>query len=360
MKICFIAPKAYQLFNPKVKSTFGGAEVQLFLLATELAQRHDLDIHFMVADYNQSFIENYHNVNIWKAINFKNNFILQSFTFFKVFNKINADIYIQRTLTLQSGLIALYCKLKRKKFIYMVAHDSEVDGTHKLYRNKITNFLAKINFKFAHKIVVQNNYQNEKLLAQKFNPHIVKSSYPIEKNFKKPNYPKILWVGRSEPWKRPELFLEIAKLFPLEKFIMICAPSTDTPELAKKIKAESTHIKNLEFIEFVPFKDINQYFLNAKIYINTSVKEGFPNTFIQATKNRTPILSLNVNPDNFIVEYDCGFFCNNNLNTMIKNIQNILINPMLYNRLAQNAYQYAIKNHDITVNANKFIDIITK
>lgn len=35
-KVCFIAPKAYPLFNPDVKKVFGGAEVDLYFLATVL------------------------------------------------------------------------------------------------------------------------------------------------------------------------------------------------------------------------------------------------------------------------------------------------------------------------------------
>jgi len=124
MKICFIAPKAYQLFNSKIKSTFGGAEVQLSILAKEIAKDKKFDVNFMVADFGQEKVELCDNVKVWKSINFKDNIFKQIYNFFKVFRKINADIYIQRTLTPQSGAISLYCMLKRKKFIYMVAHDN--------------------------------------------------------------------------------------------------------------------------------------------------------------------------------------------------------------------------------------------
>jgi len=97
VKICFIAPKAYQLFNPEVRSTFGGAEVQLYLLSTNLADNKKLDIHFMVADYGQKKVETHSNIQVWRSLNFQSNILKQVLTFFKVFNKINADIYIQRT-----------------------------------------------------------------------------------------------------------------------------------------------------------------------------------------------------------------------------------------------------------------------
>ena len=62
--ICFIAPKAYQIFNPKIKSTFGGAEVQLYSLAKEISKNKNFDVNFMVADYGQKCMEEYEDVKV--------------------------------------------------------------------------------------------------------------------------------------------------------------------------------------------------------------------------------------------------------------------------------------------------------
>lgn len=351
-------PKAYQLFNPEVKSTFGGAEVQLSLLAKELAKRSDLDIHFMVADYGQKERETYESVEVWRSLNFKQSIFKQFFTFFRVFKKINADIYIQRTLTPQSGLIASYCKLKRKRFVYMVAHDSETDGTHRVYRNFVASFLAKLTFKLADKVIVQNQFQEKNLLEKKIKSYILNSSYPVDENIQKRKQ-FVLWVGRSEEWKRPELFLELAKLMPQEQFVMICPPATNNLKFSKEIEKKAKKIKNLKFIEFVPFRQIDDYFAKAKVFVNTSTQEGFPNTFIQAMKNKTPILSLNVNPNEFITDYYCGFCCDDNFDLLKENLRILLSDSALYNGMSENAFKYAKVNHDIKVNAQQFLEIIT-
>ncbi len=360
MRICFMAPKAYQLFNPEVKSTFGGAEVQLYLLSTELARSKKFDVHFMVADYGQKEVETYGGVSVWKSLNLKNNILRQALNFFKIFNKINADIYIQRTLTAQSGLIALYCRFKKKRFVYMVAHDSETDGTHKLYRNWVTRFLIKLNFKLANEIIVQNQFQNKELFKENIQAYQLKSSYPLNGELLKGRGEFILWVGRSEDWKRPAFFLELAKSIPREKFVMICAAATDQPELSRDLKKKSGNIANLQFIEFVPFQQVDDYFAKAKIFVNTSIQEGFPNTFIQAVKNKTPILSLNVNPDDFITAYNCGFYCYDDFALLVKNLQRLLSDGELYSQMSANAGKYARENHNITINVNKFLEMITK
>ena len=38
IRVCFISLRAYPIFNPSVEKLFGGAEVDLYLLATELAK----------------------------------------------------------------------------------------------------------------------------------------------------------------------------------------------------------------------------------------------------------------------------------------------------------------------------------
>ena len=47
VKICFVVLKAYPLFNPDVKSNFGGAEVDSYLLATELAKDKNFEVSFI-------------------------------------------------------------------------------------------------------------------------------------------------------------------------------------------------------------------------------------------------------------------------------------------------------------------------
>jgi glycosyltransferase involved in cell wall biosynthesis len=355
-KICFIALKAYPLFNSKIKSTFGGAEVQLSLLAREFAKHKDKDIHFMVADYGQDQVEKYNNVTIWKIFNFHDNVLKQMVIFFKVSRQISADVYIQRGLAARSSLIALYCRLKRKKFIYMVAHDSEADKTHEAYQNFLRRILVYLNFRLANKIIVQNLYQKNNLSFQSI---ILNSSFDIRNNLLMKRE-HILWVGRSEDWKRPEIFLELAKKFFKEKFIMICPPATHNSKLSFKIKENAKHIPNLIFVEFVPFNKIDNYFRKAKILVNTSIQEGFPNTFLQSAKNKTPILSLSVNPNGFLDKHECGFCCNGDLFLLTKRLKELLQNKKLYGKMSKNVNKYARENHDIKINVQKFLAIIEK
>ena len=97
----------------------------------------------------------------------------------------------------------------------------------------------------------------------------------------------------------------------------------------------------------MPFNRIDTYFQRAKVLVNTSDSEGFPNTFIQACKAGAAILSFNVNPDGFLDTCKCGLCCNGDAARLTYNLGFILENNR-YIELGLNARKYVEQNHDIT------------
>ncbi len=67
IKVCFVSPFAYSLFNPEVDLKFGGAEVQMYLVATELAKDENFNVNFVVLDVWQKKKEKHQGVEVYKA-----------------------------------------------------------------------------------------------------------------------------------------------------------------------------------------------------------------------------------------------------------------------------------------------------
>lgn len=348
IKICFVSTFAYPLFNPQCKETFGGAEVQLFQLSKEFAKDDRFEVFFVVADFGQKKYETYEGVNVVKSYEIKkriSNYIKAPFKLYTCLKEIKPDIIIQRTAAPETGICAFYCKKHKKKFIYSISHKNDVSCKKKGLVGRMYNY----GLEHADFIIAQNTDQVElleNLWKRKINNiQMIKTGYHIsEINIKDKD--SILWVSRAVSWKRPELFLELAKYFPEERFVMIMPKSFDI-RIWHKIHENAKSIHNLNFIEQVPFHEVDSFFKNAKVFINTSIAEGFPNTFVQACKNKTPIISLKVNAEKFLDKYGCGFAYDDDIEKMKKGLKNILEDKELYKKCSNNAYNYAKETHDI-------------
>ena len=355
--VCFTTYKAYPIFNPDVKATFGGAEVDLYLLATELAKDKRFEVSFVVGDYGQPEKEFIENVALYKTVDVKGDFFTQTPKIWRALQKIDADIYFNEACSLNTFLHALFCKLKKKIFVYRTASQKETDGTY--FRSKILRGIAvKWAFRHADQVLAQNECDiiNLKINAG-VSSIVFRNSCRIPKYINK-NKDAVLWVGRSAKVKRPELFLELAREFTLQNFVMICPRGIDDSYYEDLVwYAES--IKNLEFIKYCAFEKIDEYFQNAKIFVNTSDLEGFPNTFVQASKTATPILSLNVNPDNFLNNYNCGICCQGDMQKMKDSLKSMLGTNMAF-EMGKNARLYAEAKHDIANIIENYKDLFIK
>ncbi len=364
MKVCIISHFGYPLYNEDLSSQFGGgSEVQLYLLSKEFRKNVNVEVNVITGDYGgiNDQIEIIDKIKLYKILPLKRNFFnyfkfLFKFSFYLI--KINPDIIIQRAISPLTGLAAVYCILFGKKFIYSIANKPDVDSSKKGLIHKIFRF----GLKHTDYIIAQNYEQMDLLKKIKIrNPShalVLKSGSTIRKNeLDITNKSDILWVGRAVNWKRPELFLKLALIFKNHNFKMICTKYVNQ-QYWENLKNLTESIPNLKFIEFVKFSEIEDYFKKAKVYINTSIYEGFPNTFLQAFNYETPVISLNVNPNNIFDENNLGYYCNDNFDLLKEKLSELMQNSALQEMIGRNAYSYVSKFHDIEIIGKRWIKVI--
>jgi glycosyltransferase involved in cell wall biosynthesis len=234
-----------------------------------------------------------------------------------------------------------------------------VDGTFIKNAKLYERMLYKFGIKRADCIIAQSKYQQE-LLKKNYNQDsiIIKNPYPIEEvvEISKSRPPVILWVGTIKPeWKQPDLFLKLAKAIPDGRFQMVGGSSTNK-QFYEQIKDDAERIPNLESVGFVPYPDVNLYFNNASILINTSSVEGFSNTFLQAWSGYTPVVSLNADPDGIICKYKLGFHsCT--FEQMVRDVKTLLKYEKLREKMGMNGRIYVEREHDIKKIVKKYAEI---
>jgi glycosyltransferase involved in cell wall biosynthesis len=370
LKICFVMFGAYPLFNPSVNKTFGGAEVELYNLATYMAGLDHIQVDFIVGDYGQSDIETCQKINLIKVkymnLDKYRSFIYKILRYFYLFRTLlmqPSQIFITKTASELLGWLVLFEKIvKRKKVIFRLGSDKDADID--FWKNdRKEYYLYQLGLKNCNLIYTQSKDQ-ERMLKERYGieSRVLKNVFRINREEAYGNRQYILWVSRCEPLKRPLLFIELAKNLPDEKFVMIM-PHVYKREVLQKesieritceVKKAAGELNNLEYLEYVPFDQIQNYYNRAKLFVNTSEYEGFPNSFIQACLGRTGILSLHVNPDRFLTEYDLGHCCQNNMGEAIDFIRKL--NAGQIEKMGRHAGEYVMHNHDISTIGKIYVD----
>jgi len=357
VRVTFLQTAAYPLFNDDCKSIHGGAEIQFYLLAKKLAEDPNFEVQFVVGNYGQKKVEYRHGVKLIRSHNPTQNQLLnllKALHYFVILYQTKSDIFLSSTASAAVGLISFFCKLFKKKYIYRSASIIDVDLSW-INRNGIGGKIYQFGLEKSTKIIVQNTDQFLQLQKNhSIEGFVFKNIFQFENQRITSEKKHILWVGRIDSMKRPELFLQLAERFPAENFVIICPLWDIYLKEWTATKASAEKLPNVQFIERVPFAEIQTYFNHAKIFVNTSDFEGYPNTYIQAGIGSTPIVSLNVNPDNFLNEWNCGFDCKGSFDKMVEYTQLLLSDNETYNTMSANIFDYVKTNHDLESNIDKF------
>jgi glycosyltransferase involved in cell wall biosynthesis len=357
LHVCLINLRAYPLFNPLVSATIGGAEVDLYLIATELAKDSSFRVSFVTGDFGQAAREIIENVTVIKSIDMRGNLFLGGRKLWHALDMVKADVYFDECAGLRTWFDAAFCRRRHRPYIYRTAATEECDGTY-VRRNPFRGRAFLRGVRSAAQVITQNHSDQEKLLKTAAIESLVirNSTHLLERHGEARR--TALWVGRSAAVKGPARFVQLARETPSMHFTMVCQPAADDPAF-EGLSSDAAAVPNLTFVPGVNFKEIDRYFQSATVLVNTSDSEGFPNVFVQAAKCGTPILSLNVNPDDFLSRHQCGM-CAGGDWQKFKEMLARLVEPSTNRLYGDNAYEYARQNHDIATIIEAYKEIFRR
>lgn len=365
-KICFLDPYFY-------KAHTGGAEIQLYIIAKEFVNS-GWEVHYITGDTKEKKEEDgiiFHPFQMGKGLKGEYKRIRD------ILLNIDADVYYQRGRKAYTYFLGRFCDEYKKNGVFAASMDidcnkykgiSNIKSSNANFIKKFVNILKLYQFdkftlegmKKAAIVLSQTHYQqnkfwdNLKIKSSVFhNLHHVPTL--IEREKKDP--PIILWLSNIKDIKRPELFINFARKLCHKNWEFVMAGKIQQEAYRNKIEKAQKEISNFRYTGHVSFDKSNELIAQASILVNTSRSEGFSNTFIQAWLRKTPVVTLNIDPDGIITKNELGI-CSSCFGDMIYNIEKLMKSKSLRIKIGNNGYYYAIKTFGIKNNFPKLLKLI--
>ena len=349
-------------------AALGGAEYQARCLIDVIAETELFEIIYLAREINPEFKTNQYKIyNIGSQLGLRRHALFFDFKkLYSTLKSISPDIIYQRVGCSYTGIASRYAKKSGCDMIWHIAIDTslmpfQVGLSPKTSFKYIEYLLLRYGIQNSPKIIAQTQFQDE-LLYKRYGRRadaIVPNFHHLpSETIQKEEPIKVVWVANLKPTKRPELFIKLAndcsELINV-KFIMIGQPQHKKSWIAKLFD-QVKNVKNIEYLSDVSLSEVNEILSKSHIFVNTSLYEGFPNTFIQAWMRRVPVVSLNINPDKVFDKQYIGF-CSESYEKLVEDVKRLVTDNVLRISMGKDAQEYAMKMHSMK-NADEIIELM--
>ena len=270
----------------------------------------------------------------------------------------DAEIYYQSPAGANTGITAWFCRMTGRKFIFRVASDSDVEKEHGRIRFARDRMLYDFGLKRADAIAAQTEFQaqllreNHGLESTVINMMVeppARNSQAVVKDI------DVLWVSNLRALKRPELALELARQLPDMKFTLAGGPMPGGQTYYDDVAAAAARLPNVTMLGAVRYADTGALFDRAKLFLNTSSIEGFPNTFLQAWIRGVPVVSF-FDPDGLVQRLQLGRIATS-VDEMRDGLRGLLDVEVYRELIGRRARDYASREYTTAV-AARYLSLV--
>ena len=225
----------------------------------------------------------------------------------------------------------------------------------------INGFFTFNGIKSSDIIVAQTKTQQE-LLKSNFhtNSILITNGLPVPRHsFKKVDPPIISWIANIKPLKKPEIFIRLAEKFQDYNIKFVYAGRPSHSNYQNKLMDKTKELPNLTYLGEISYQETNDLLTKSSLLVNTSVTEGFSNTYIQAWMRETPVITLNCDPDGLIKSKGIGFH-SRSFEQLVKDVNYLIENEDSRLDIGKKARMYALENHDIEKIGKRYSELFKK
>lgn len=313
-KVCFVGLDNLPVISREHnRHGIGGEQVQHTLLARALARR-GLQVSMVVADYGQPDGLEIDGVRLHRAHGLEEGVPVLRFVhprltgLWRGLTRADAEVYYVSTASAQLGIVAAFARRHGRRVVFRIAHDLDCDPQRLLIRLWRDRKLYEWGLQRADVVLAQSEQQRTALKTHYgLDSHVAAMLVePAAQDlaFEARDVP-VLWVNNLRPFKRPDLALALAARLPDLRLHMIGGPQSGHEDLFAATRRDSAALSNLLFHGRVAYHDVNDYYERARVFVNTSDSEGFPNSYLQAWRRGVPTVSF-FDPDGLIRRFGLG------------------------------------------------------
>jgi glycosyltransferase involved in cell wall biosynthesis len=340
----------------------GGAERQVQMLAAALREQGWKTAYLSERPVGKPARENFQGMEVWALPPRKKRWaFLNSEALTAAARESSADIIYQRVRHPYTGLARHTAAELKKPFVWAAASTADVirrqdlraaSGQQPPLDRLMHSWLRRAEDRGilqAEAIILQTEEQR-RLLLENYGrkgtviPNHIAVSARTDLPRQEP--PEVLWVSNIKSFKRPELFLDLARRCADLKADFVMVGACPSLEIREAISQGQKSLGNFTWVGPLEPSQAEARIAAATVLVNTSSFEGFPNAFQQAWCHGVPTLSLEADPDGVIVRERLG----NRSVTMERleaDLRQILGDVRYRHEIADRARSFARRNYDL-------------
>jgi glycosyltransferase involved in cell wall biosynthesis len=169
---------------------------------------------------------------------------------------------------------------------------------------------------------------------------------PIERDI------DVLWVSNFREVKRPQLLVELARRLPHMRF---CVVGGGPERAQQQMLRAAAELSNLHYAGPIAYDAVGDYFDRAKVFVNTSTVEGFPNTFVQAWIRGVPVVTF-FDPDGLIAKRGLGVAVAS-FDAMVQAVEALISDPQRRRAIGSVAATFAAENFAMRAVAARYLEL---
>lgn len=365
-KICIVGLDDYPMLTGDSSYGYTGGESVQHVLLARAWRDLGMDVSIVVYDFGQPRFTMIDGVRAVAA--FARHAGIPGLRFFHprttrvwaAMRDIDADVYYQSPASPWAGIAAAFANAFGRRFVLRIASDSDCRRGEQPMRFQRDRWLYDYGIRKASLVAAQTEQQRE-LLKRNYGVSSEILNIAVEVPPRAAQRPKdvdVLWVGNFRNVKRPDLLIELARKLPQVRFALVGGSVPNGQAYFERIAAEAKTLPNLVLTGGLPYADVGEWFDRARIHINTSDYEGFPNTFLQAWVRSVPVVSF-FDPDGLIERRALGRRCAD-LAEMCTAIEALLRNDSERDAIGERAREFVSNQYSAREIARRYLELLDR